>query len=653
MEEKAATQPLINIRRGFTLRSVIIGAALSALLNIACPYCVLIMHNAGLTSDYITAGAVMLFFILVCMLNPLLKKFFPRFALSSSELVLIYIMMIVASAIPTWGLVTNMFHILTRPFYYATPENQWENLFLHYIPSWIAPRERYVSRWFYEGSPPGKGIPWGPWVVPIFWWCALMINVYLVMISSMVIMRKQWVEHERLAFPIIQPALEMVRGNDENIINPLFRNKLMWIPFVIVFCLVSTSGINHYFPSFPELKMRTNMYLFRRSTRLILYLNFAILGLTYFINLDVAASFWVFHLLNRIETGVFNITGFKLSGHNEALCGSSAATSHQGLGAMIVLVVVALWSARKHLKSVLKKAFMNDPSVDDSSEIMSYRAAVITLILSYTFVLGWYVKSGMPLLGAIAFTVGAFGIFFAITRIVAQGGVGFTCAQMIPQPFVVYSFGSEFLGPSGLTSLSFTYAYAAEMRTSVMTSSMNGLKLADAANARGRPLFWAIIIAIISGLAGAIWITLTLNYHYGGANLRVFGVPRIAFNFLVDKLRHPVREKIIIERWTFTFIGAAVMSLLVFMRNRFIWFPVHYVGFAIGDAWVMGWAWGCVFLGWLIKLLIIKLGGQTWYNKLKPVFIGMILGQLMCGAFWIIVDLITGEVGNFIYIGVP
>ncbi len=33
--------------------------------------------------------------------------------------------LIVASAIPTWGLVTNLFHILTRPFYYATPENDW------------------------------------------------------------------------------------------------------------------------------------------------------------------------------------------------------------------------------------------------------------------------------------------------------------------------------------------------------------------------------------------------------------------------------------------------------------------------------------------------------------------------------------------------
>ena len=102
--ELPAELPLITARRGFTVRSVILGGGLSFLLNVACPYCVLIMKNAGLTSDYITAGAVMLFFVLVAMLNPILKVFCPKQALSSAELVLIYVMMIVASAIPTWGL---------------------------------------------------------------------------------------------------------------------------------------------------------------------------------------------------------------------------------------------------------------------------------------------------------------------------------------------------------------------------------------------------------------------------------------------------------------------------------------------------------------------------------------------------------------------
>jgi len=188
--------------RGFTVRALAIGAALSVFLNIACPYTVLVMHAAGLTSDYITAGAMMLLFLLVVAVNPLLKLIVGRHALSSTELVLIYVMMIVASAIPTWGLVTNLFHILTRPFYYATPENAWAEILLPHIPSWIAPHEPEVSYYFYNGLPRGESMPWAAWVMPLFWWVSLMLTVYFVMICMMVILRRQWVEHERLTFPL-------------------------------------------------------------------------------------------------------------------------------------------------------------------------------------------------------------------------------------------------------------------------------------------------------------------------------------------------------------------------------------------------------------------------------------------------------------------
>ena len=87
----------------------------------------------------------------------MLKVFCKPWALRTSELIVVYAMMIVASAIPTWGLVTNLFHILTRPFYYATPENRWADMVQPLIPSWLAPRDPEVARFFYEGLPEGMG----------------------------------------------------------------------------------------------------------------------------------------------------------------------------------------------------------------------------------------------------------------------------------------------------------------------------------------------------------------------------------------------------------------------------------------------------------------------------------------------------------------
>ena len=225
-----------------TRRALVLGAGAALFLNLACPYSVLVLQNAGLTSDYIAAGAMMVFLLLVGLINPLLKVAFRAWALRTSELVVVYAMMVVASAIPTWGLVTNLCHILTRPFYYATPENRWTELIQPLIPSWLAPHEAEAARFFYEGLPAGMGIPWGAWLVPLAAWGSAMLAVYLLMIATMVVFRRPWVEQERLVFPLAQVPLEMLRGNDEGIFPQLFRNPLMWVGFSLPFAIQVLDG---------------------------------------------------------------------------------------------------------------------------------------------------------------------------------------------------------------------------------------------------------------------------------------------------------------------------------------------------------------------------------------------------------------------------
>ena len=46
-------------------------------------------------------------------------------------------------------------------------------------------------------------------LVPLASWCSLIVAVYLMMIAAMVLVRRQWVEHERLVFPLIQLPLDI------------------------------------------------------------------------------------------------------------------------------------------------------------------------------------------------------------------------------------------------------------------------------------------------------------------------------------------------------------------------------------------------------------------------------------------------------------
>ena len=637
-----------------TGRAVLLGAVLAGAINVACPYSVLVLHNAGLTSDYITAGAMMIFLVLVGLLNPLLKGVARSLALRPGELIVIFVMMIVASAIPTWGLVTNLFHILTRPFYYATPENNWAELVQPLIPEWLAPRDPDVARYFYEGLPANRGIPWRAWMVPMLAWGSSMMAAYLLMITTMVILRRPWVEQERLAYPLTQLPLEMLRGDEESIFPPLFRNRLFWLGIALPFFIQMTRGLHHYFFAIPEIRTYFDpVMLFRRSVRLIVFVNFAIIGLSYFLGLQVSFSVWFFHLLGRFQTGLFSLVGYQIKGHNESLTASSIALSHQGMGAMMALVVAMLWAARAHLRRVGRAAFCRCGKEDQGEEILSYRAAVGLWLASAVYLFAWLALTGLPVLASAVFLFGAFVIFLAIARVIAQGGVGFTASTMLPQPFAVYTLGTEMIGWKGLASISLTYSWAAEMRTTVMASVANGLKLAQGPGLRNLRLFWALVVAIVVGLVAATWITLHLNYTYGGINLRQFGVPTITYRFLQDKLLNPVGWDHIQPRLIFTAIGVAMMAFLIYMQHHFLWWPLHYIGLPVGDSWVMNWAWFSVFLGWLLRAIIFRFAGTRGCRGFRPLFLGFVAGQLMGGAVWMVVDFVMEETGNFVYIGVP
>ena len=323
---------------------------------------------------------------------------------------------------------------------------------------------------------------------------------------------------------------------------------------------------------------------------------------------------------------------------------------------MIVLIAFGLWMGRGHLKIVFGKAFTGKADVDDSNEALSYRTAVFGMIGGMIFISIWLWLSGMQWWVVPIFLIASFIIFLSLARVIAEGGVGFCRSQMIPQPFVVYGLGTEFLTPSTLVSLVFTYSWVADIRTTVMASSINGFKLADSTGVRKRPLFWVIMLAIVVGLVTSGWMTLVLAYRYGGVNLQSWffdGMPHTAFDFAAHKMNNPVTADIVWPRWLFTGIGAATMAALMFLRHRLVWWPLHYLGFPISDTWVMTAAWFSIMLGWLFKWIILKYGGIRLYRTFRPFFLGMILGQISCAAVWMVIDYFTHTVGNYIHIGVP
>ena len=118
-EDRLPTGPV------FSAKAIVTGGLASLCIAIGSPYGNMVIRGSYLSIDFSTAGALALFFLLTGFFNALLRCFATSLALGRRELIVVYIMMIVASAIPTMGLSEYLLTIITGAQYFATPENEW------------------------------------------------------------------------------------------------------------------------------------------------------------------------------------------------------------------------------------------------------------------------------------------------------------------------------------------------------------------------------------------------------------------------------------------------------------------------------------------------------------------------------------------------
>ena len=597
-------------------------------------------------------GAVFLLFVLTLILNPLLKLIHPRAGLNRGELLVVYIMMVMASPIPTL-FVGKFLSAISYPYYYATPENEWRELIHPHIPDWLMVHDVDIVKKFYEGGGRNEPIPWAAWRPVFLAWLPFVWALFLVMISLMIVMRKQWVEHERLIYPLMQVSLAMTeQGRYGERVSPFFKNPVMWAGFAIPALWGTLHGLYNYFPeTIPIAKeidpLHLRLSIFHGVADMYVLLRFNIIGFFYFLKTEIAFSLWFFNLLAYGVRGVFGILGITSPQTQSAGHGvHNLILAQQAMGAMLVLFLGGLWSARRHLRGVLRKAFLGDPSVDDSGEILSYRGAVIALMASSVIAVGWLWLAGLPMVFGLAILFLGMVVLFGYSRVVAEGGLSDGEPPVVPAGILVSAVGSSVIEPQGLVVLATTFLWTTG-RNFVMVSCANSLRLGEELGGGKRALFWVILLALAVSLGAAIWMIITLGHQYGAINLWIWGGGE--YSYAEKLIRTPLEPHV--WNWINTAIGATIMTLLMVARWLYVWWPLHPLGYAIGPIWIIDALWFNMFLAWLIKVVVLKYGGVGLYRKTRPFFMGMILGYFTPAGFYLIVDHFTGMTWNIIFWG--
>ena len=371
-------------------------------------------------------AAIFLFLLVTLFVNSILRLAARPLALSRADLVLVYAMMLMSLTVPTWGFLFFLFGTMVWPFYHATPENRFGEMYLDWIPEWIAPNDLTAIKHYYEGLPEGMPLQWDAWLEPLANWFLFFLVIGFMLICLSAIFHRQWSSHERLTYPMMQLPERMIEEDGRGLIAPFFRDRTMWIGFSIPFCLFSLAGLHHFHPVIPAFPFHHgHIPLAGPTVNLPIVFSFAWVGFFFLVNLDITFSIWFFFVLFKIEKAVFTTLGIAGSEVLSAYEGGGHETdiTHQATGAAIVFVLLVVWSARGHLKEAALKAWSGARDPADADELMSYRTAVAGFAAGMVFFALWLWRTGVPaVIIPIVLFVGLCWYVF-ITRVVTGAGV--------------------------------------------------------------------------------------------------------------------------------------------------------------------------------------------------------------------------------------
>lgn len=627
-----------------TIRAIIIGLCLSVWVNFWPAYSSLILRSSRGDFAHLSVAFLIPFLALLAF-----NHFFSRRfrGLSSFELIAICSIGMVAANMQGEWLSGYFLGVVTAPIYFASTQNMWDERLWPHFTEWNVLSDRAAAAGFYEGLPPGAPFPWDAWIALFPGWVLFLGAVFLANFCVVILLRKQWMEHERLSFPIATALLELTgTGDSKDAFANLVRSRFFQIGFALIFGVFCWNVASWFVTALPRLDVmrQINIPIGRGFPPLWFLFQPMTIAFAYFTKSDVLYSIWFFHLLAILQVGIFNRFGLDFGG-SDMWCSMAPAIGWQSFGGFIILVLWGLWMARAHLRDVWRKVWSRNAPIDDTGEILSYRTAFIMLILCSIYTVFFLVQSGMNVLTLLTFWGATLILYLGLAHIIAESGLVFLRGPITAQAFTWHVLGVAGMGAPSAVALGLTYTFFCDAKTFAITTLAHVPRLAAVVPAERRRAF---VPAIATGaLIGATTvIAFTLYQGYYGIGSYNFGV--VSFNGSADGAvgswtytANRIHAGTMSTDWNrvrFLGIGAVFTGILLYIRYRFPHFPLHPIGFTISSSGVLRSSLFSIFFSWAIKTLVLKFGGLELYRKIAPLFLGMLAGQIAGIALGVVVD---------------
>lgn len=604
-------------------RSVLFAIAITLSINSVIPYIQHTLHTVSLVEGMIPMGVLMPFFILVFVINPILHKLTPKYHLRTWELIIIASILFVASH--TDEFLSRAISVFAVSNYMATPENLWQEYAIpHIAPHLLVANPHGQLDYFYEGLPAHTKIPWHIWIRPLFSWISFFVAIGTGCITLAMLMRKQWVDQERIPFPFAKVIESLAENSASGIFPSYTKNRLFWIGALIPAFVVFWYMIGYFRPDFPVITLGITGHkigLGRFVPPFNVNFYFPIVAFAYFTDLQVLFSIWFFYILTWLQ--IWSTVRF---GFAEGL-GTYAGTRQQAIGGFIVFCLWALYIARTHIKTIFLHLF-SKTHIPDQHEPISYRIAGYTFITCCLYMIFWLTQAGLFWPLSILVVMFWFLFYLGFAKIVAMTGLVFMESPGLGQYILDYAPPGA-LADGDLAMRHLVDCTYQNGKCFAISDATHASRLLEPLGKRARQVGYALIITLTLALIVSATSTISLGHQGGASNFGSSGSFENGpgyFNRMVSSVRNMGHVSHYALKLTYVLWGALVMVILTIGQYRFTWWPFHPIGFTVVTFNSVQRSILSVFVAWTLKTIILKVGGITLYRKSQPLFMGLIVG---------------------------
>ncbi len=544
------------------------------------------------------------------------------------ELMLGYIVLTATIPIIGFGglrfLVTGMGYLP----YVSETVPQWQR-FLPGVARLPVLHDMDAIRHLYTG---GHAVPWGAWLVPIAFWSAYLLLLSTIWICMAGILRRIWIDQERLTFPIAKMPLEIMNPREN-----VFRKPLFWIGLAVPVVLQSLLALHNWYPAVPamQLKVYNIKDLLFTSPPWNAIPNVPIsfypmgIGLAYFVPSDVSLSCWLIAVLMKLVYVVAAVFGIEAAGTGAS---HFPYPDEQACGSWLALAGIVIWGARHHWRTVLKMVSQSEQAAVGRMITVAISCALICV--------GMMASVGIPVLAATVVLTVYLAYMLSGARIRAEAGAIWTFAPLAwtPQRTMTSILGANGLSDQALVAGGHFNLIHWDIRAQSLPYLMEGMDIAERSGISWRQVLGLVAIGTVTALAMGWWATLSKVYDVGASTARadLYAMRKVQIDFNeVNRVATQARG------WDPSGVTAAAFAagltvLLTWTRRAGI-FGLHPIGYVMCNTQIMNAFILPFFLAWLAKTLVLRLGGHKAYRKSVMFFVGVILGDVVVQAGWALV----------------